>query len=358
MILFVGPTPPPTHGQSIAFQYLIDNLCEDLKYVSTTYTPNKTLNTICVFVKLFITIVLKGVKIESIYLSGSRSFSGMIKEWPIYLLARTFRFNLFIHAHGLDITNLFRSSSISFRFFVRPILDRLTLIVLNEQMIDKSIKEKVKDIQVLHNFYGKDFENQISWKDKENIILFFSNIMKSKGIIEFLDALPLFLEKNRTYTVQICGGFISDYLCDLKTIQKEFYKRLKALEEKFPKRVIYRGVLTGNNRVNILLKSKIFILPTYHKTEAIPLSIIEAMRCGLYIITTNHNLLPSLINKSNGTLIQPQSKLEVLRSLLHVTEDDKMLQKTSDYNWKYSKKRYSGENHIKNLRKIIFEKTS
>ncbi|WAC11912.1 glycosyltransferase family 4 protein [Dyadobacter pollutisoli] len=70
-----------------------------------------------------------------------------------------------------------------------------------------------------------------------------------------------------------------------------------------------------DNIQEFLQKSDIFILPSYYR-EGIPRSILEALSCGLPVITTNVpgcNL--TVISGKNGLIIEPRSATEIASAI-------------------------------------------
>ena len=59
--------------------------------------------------------------------------------------------------------------------------------------------------------------------------------------------------------------------------------------------IFYHGPLYGMQKKDFLKALDIFVLPSFYASEAMPISIIEAMRSGCVIIATEHHYLPFLV---------------------------------------------------------------
>lgn len=70
--------------------------------------------------------------------------------------------------------------------------------------------------------------------------------------------------------------------------------------------VEFVGSIPNNQVYKYLLASNIYILTS--NNEGLPISIIEAMRVGLPIISTKVSGIPELVTEDNGVLINPDSK--------------------------------------------------
>ena len=103
----------------------------------------------------------------------------------------------------------------------------------------------------------------------------------------------------------------------------------------------------------MLLKSSIFVLPTFYRTEAFPISIIEAMKTGNAIVTTNHNYLNNIIDNKNGSIIKKKSVEDIVESISKLIDSPINLKKMQLHNINTAEKLYDYKIYIKNLKKII-----
>ena len=99
--------------------------------------------------------------------------------------------------------------------------------------------------------------------------------------------------------------------------------------------VTFYGMIPNVDVYKYLAKNNIYILMS--QNEGLPISIIEAMRIGLPVISTNVSGIPELVNEGyNGLLLDPDSK-----------ELAELLKKLPDYDWAYmganSRKRFQNE---------------
>lgn len=84
-------------------------------------------------------------------------------------------------------------------------------------------------------------------------------------------------------------------------------------------RVEFKGAVDNSEVFKILNNVDIFVLMSLN--EGLPISIIEAMRAGLPIISTKVSGIPELVNDSNGFLLNPNSE-ELHRLLLDIDKID------------------------------------
>jgi len=97
-------------------------------------------------------------------------------------------------------------------------------------------------------------------------------------------------------------------------------KELEALNEKGV--IVYHG--KSNNVAKAISELDIFVLPTYYR-EGVPRSILEALSCGMPIITTMQpGCRETVLERRNGFLIPPKEEeplVEALKYFLDHPED-------------------------------------
>ena len=201
-------------------------------------------------------------------------------------------------------------------------------------------------VEIVPNFYHTDFEVDVKLIAKKKQVVYYSNIMMSKGVLDFLDFSELFLQKHNNWEVVIAGVPLGDDYLSQKNIETNFQRKLHFIKTKYPNRIRYLGGITGKDRIKLLANSSIFALPTYYRTEAIPLSIIEAMRMGNIILTTKHNLLPTLIKKKNGFLVDIKSPKQIFMSVDKILKSKTKMEQIMRNNIEHTIKTYSPQTHI------------
>ena len=118
--------------------------------------------------------------------------------------------------------------------------------------------------------------------------------MEEKGIVEFIESIILLREKsNLKINAWIAGGYIGKP-------SKRLLETMQLAEDK--EYIDVCGILIGEEKWNRLSKTNIFILPTYYKTEGLPLSIVEAMAAGCLCISSKIGEIESLLEEK-GILI-------------------------------------------------------
>lgn len=229
-----------------------------------------------------------------------------------------------------------------------------TNIVLLPSMKDQFKEFSSSKIEVISNCYSSDFKDyKINYTLKERQIVFLSNLMYSKGVFVFLEAIKVLLSNDKDVIVKIAGLPMGDELMSTKNVSIKFREISQMLEIAYPKRYFYLGVVIGKDKEDLLKESSIFVLPTFYKTEAFPLTIIEAMYFGNAIITTNHNYLSDVINSKNGFLVEKESSKDIINKINLLLKDTKQLKVIQKYNNKEAVLKYNPKTFDQKVEDVI-----
>ena len=121
----------------------------------------------------------------------------------------------------------------------------------------------------------------------------------------------------------------------------------------------FTGWVKGDQKQKLLETSDLFFLPSY--TEAMPMSILEAMGYALPIVASNVGGIPQLVkNGVNGFMANPGDKEQFADEILSLLQDTGLCYQMSEASINIAGK-YSLEKHIEKIsilyRKILSEGT-
>ena len=281
---------------------------------------------------------------------------GSVKD--IYLIWLSSIFNKLIvnHLHGADFHDFILNSG-SLRALLIKSYNRVDAsIVLLDKMADQFRLFPKMNTYTVPNSYSQELNVDHIVKDMPMVVLYLSNIMASKGIIEFLLSAELVLSENEDVKYVIAGAFMSDELESSQGIERRFNDILFRLQANFGKeRIEYVGRVEGLKKVRLLVSSSIFVLPTYYKTEAFPISFLEAMRTGNAIISTKHNYIPEIIEPKVGLMVNKKSIFELVEAQKLLIADEELLADIQTNNIRLAKEDYSQLKYISRLEEVFMD---
>ncbi|MDA7695793.1 glycosyltransferase [Gammaproteobacteria bacterium] len=305
------------------------------------------------------------------YLIINRSrMSFWFRDLPIFIAASTTNSKLICHLVGSDIESFISKSNFIEKFLLKIYFSKIELWVV----LGKSMKKQVDNIYVelgikynsscyrsgelnafqLRGFYpieSDDFFDQSKINLKINNfgneirIGYMSNLMEEKGIVEFIESM-IFLKEILGYDIKvwIAGAFIGKPSDRLNSAiyhakSKDYIKML--------------GLAKGELKWNSLLDTDIFILPSYYKTEALPLSLVEAMRFGCLCISSSIGEINDLLENGRGIIIKKVSTDSITQSVEGILADTSQSKAMIMNSLSYVREEFSYEEYKIRLLKLM-----
>lgn len=183
-------------------------------------------------------------------------------------------------------------------------------------------------------------KNHLKEYDKEKItVLFLSNLMKDKGIIDFLGAIGN-LDSSR-YHVDIAGA-----------IEEHNYDVIKSKLSQLDFMATYHGVVSGEEKSKLFHKADVFVLPSYDEGQ--PLSILEAYSYGNTVITTDVGGIPDIFTDGkNGVFCQVGDSMSIFSAITGL--DSKKLNLFSENNLIAYESNYTSDAFCQRVQSILWK---
>ena len=345
-ILFVGPYPPPLNGQSFVFKTVVDNFENNL--VLNTSKFSFGLINFCYYFFNLILILCK-YRVTLIYFTCSRSFFGSIRDILLLTIANILNIKTINHLHGSDFKQFLKSVNLLYKIIIFKCYENVDASIV----LTRGMKDQFQDFGqmkkiVIPNFYPSSFNNIKFTKPSMHKVLFFSNIMKSKGIIEFLILSEKLLINNKKIEVNIAGKLQKDKFMSLKMITSIFFRKLNEIKIKFGDRIKYHGPAYKNEKMTLFSESSFFVLPSYH--EAFPISILEAMKSKNVIISSKTMYINEIMSEKNGLISNDIE--EIYNYIINLINNESELSRIKNFNSNYVNL-FSQEKFIKSIKNVI-----
>lgn len=342
-ILLVGPLPEPINGCSYAndvFRHQAANLGEIVDSVNTSTSViagqqgHFSLGKVAAFVRCYFKLpIVLGVDV--LYITPGQTFLGLVKYAPYMALAAMLRRPYVLHVHGNHLGRNFASlKGVKRCFFQRCVSAASAGIVLSDTLkANFAGLLPPERVFVVENFAGDElFDAVIPTKPNDQLnILWLSNLMREKGIFEFIEALGRLKSEGRVFKACIAGRMECG-------IESELREKLGVLSPE----VEYVGPVTGQVKIDLLVHSNVFVLPTYYTMEGQPIALLEAMACGNILVTTRHAGIPDIVNESNGYLLPVRDVDALAACFRHIADQlTADIQRVSAYNRSSAKNRFT-----------------
>lgn len=164
--------------------------------------------------------------------------------------------------------------------------------------------------KVFHKLDKKRCRKELGFPEDKFIVSFVGSFIERKGIQKVAKAVD---ELDEIYAVFIGTG--PDNPCC--------------------KNILFKGRVNNGEMVKYLNSTDVFVLPT--TAEGCSNAIVEAMACGLPIVSSNRSFNLDILDKSCAILIDPNNQREITEAIKSLKENQEMRNKLSEGSNKKSK---------------------
>lgn len=271
------------------------------------------------------------------------------RDWLVMFICRAFFENVILHWHAaglakwLETSVQIRSRATTYHLF-KPVT--LSIVLSNYNLADA---EKLMSRLIRNVNYGipdpcPDFEQSVLPRRRarfdlrkrllaasnfmppeyaENAlhtvnVLYLAHYMREKGLFAAAAAVVLanqiLQQKNLPVRLKLlaAGAFATEQ-------EKAEFQRLQENPE-FATAVQLLGFVSGPTKEKALREADLFCFPTQYLAENQPVTLIEAMACGLPIVTTRWRSLPEMLPPGYPGLVSTQSPDEIAGALLKIAQ--------------------------------------
>ena len=239
---------------------------------------------------------------------------GFLKDMPFVLLCKLLGGRVLLHQHNKGMQR--DAGRWPYRWLM-PLVYRNTRVLLLSWRLYPDIERVVKKEQVMVCPNGipplpEETAAVRSESDGVPSILYLSNLIVSKGVYVLLDACRLLKEKGIAFVCDFVGG-------ESKEIDRGRFEA--AVKERgLETEVRYRGRKYGEEKVEAFRRSDVFVLPTMD--DCLPLTIMEAMRQGKPVVSTDTGAVCDLVEPMrNGLIARTNDACDLARQLEVLLKD-------------------------------------
>lgn len=147
-------------------------------------------------------------------------------------------------------------------------------------------------------------------RDEPLRLVYVGRLVRTKGLFELIEALALLKQEGRSFSLAIAGqGPIGAELM------------LAAERAAVGDRVQFLGGVFAEEKYRLLLRSDVFVLPTYF--EGLPYSLLEAMAAGCVPVTCPVAAIPDVMRDGVQGLLVPPGNAPALAQAVAALDDDR-----------------------------------
>ena len=236
-----------------------------------------------------------------------------------------------------------------FRYFFRPLRNTDGFIVLAKCFRD-TISSRLKTSRVFVEStifderilpQGYDALCNLKNPNGKTRMLFLSRIETDKGIYESIAAYKALRAKDVDVELVIAGDG-----SEASNVQR-------MIAEHADEDLRYLGRISGAEKADALLSSSVLLFPSMH-AEGMPNTVLEAMGCGLAVLTTRvGGISDFFVGDLMGAELAGDLTQGIVGAVSALASDNARLKSISEYNYSFAKRYFHSERVVERLDHII-----
>ena len=266
-------------------------------------------------------------------------------------LKKLHKIPLLVSVHGSD---LFPLKSAFFKNLQKFIIKNSDYITVNSEATKKELlqrfpqyssKVKMLPMGVDVAVFKKRNIKKPKKYEKNAILLFVGRLSDQKGLQYLIESMPVVIEYNTNIKLLVIG-------------EGHYEKILRKIVvgNHMGKHVEFLGSMPSAELPKYYNFADIFVLPSLSNktgTEALGLSLLEAMASGCAVIGTNVGGVPFIINNNhNGLLVEQKNSDELAQAILKLLKNKPKSRELGKNAAEFVRKNYSWEKISKDFMKI------
>jgi glycosyltransferase involved in cell wall biosynthesis len=296
IILAIVALPPPTHGQAVVNQAIVDAISSSgarLKVINTSPgTLRKGLGYHARRMSLHLLEAMPAILRagKGLVYSVVEPGLGMIYNFLILLFARMKGLRIVLHHHSALYT---KTRDRRFAWLSR-LAGADALHVALDEFMAKDLREHYPFVTNIAIALNAAYVNDPTAEDRPDGSLtcgFMSNLSPEKGLDTFLDCLRSALKAGLDLRAILAGPAASEEAAQMVADAKaEFGERLELL-----------GSVSGASKQAFFRSIDVFLFPTRYRVEGQPLVILEAMSYGVPVLASQQGYCAELVGNAGAS---------------------------------------------------------
>jgi glycosyltransferase involved in cell wall biosynthesis len=336
-VLIIGPTPPPFNGMSVATELVLKALGSSVSTIHLDTADRRGLSNLGKLDLMNVVLALyHGLKYlwlllfkrpKVVYVPIAQATLPFLRDCLFLVPARLLRKKLVVHLHGGHFGTFYQGASPAMRGIIRFALGRADLaIVLGSSLVGAFAGVIPADrIRVVPNGIPDHFQGLSKSAPSAGTgkILFLSTLMREKGTLDLLAAIPRVRERIPDVHVSFAGEWFR--IEDRDAAQK------LVTDLSLESCTRFLGPVAPPFKYDLLKDADLFVMPTRYKNEGHPYVILEAMSAGLPVISTNAGCISeTVIDRVTGFVVEAGNTEALADKITVLLEDDVLRRKMAE----------------------------
>ena len=304
------PLPPPVHGSNVMNQVVLTMLLKGqgwrvqhipVQFSSVVATVGTFgLGKVVRHFTIVISVVwsLARLRPKVTYLSPAVSGFAWIRDALLIVAARVFSRDVVVHIHGRGLSSA--PSNGWLRWMRHTVFNGTHAIHLSEGLAQsiaqvtnwKSLSVVPNGIESVANVQGPAVDSGQTIK-----LLYLSNFIETKGVLDFVTVCKNLHDQGHQFEASIVGG--NGPTIDVGYLQK----RIK--NDGLDHCVFALGPRYGDDKLQILSDTNLFLFPSFYPQECAPLVVLEALSFGIPVISYDIGAVAEMVEDGRSGFVVP-----------------------------------------------------
>ncbi len=355
-IVLIGALPPPYMGPTLATEILLKSTLTDRYRVihldTSDHRPLSKLavidyenirNAVSAFIRLF--WLLATHKVDIVYVQVSQVTIGYLRDSIYIIIARFLGRSVVTHLRGGYFRQWYDSCGPLMRWYVRRVHSLVNAqIVLGERL--RALFDGIVDPRKVHVVpNGLNVPRPVHTSTGGGVrFLFLSNLMRSKGVLDFVRAAALVHAARPAARFMLAGASATrkSESCteELETLLREHSAvPIEGL-----------GAPHGEDKFASFGRADVFVLPTYYPLEGHPWVLVEAMAASLPIITCDQAAVAESVRDGiNGVIVPQRDPQSLAAAMIRLIDEPETRQRMATQSRRLYEEHFTEEQMVARL---------
>lgn len=259
-------------------------------------------------------------KPDVVHYTSSAGFGLYKDSVAVFFVKKVFKKQFIIHWRFGRIPELGKQKNKEWEMLSRCVSKASASIVIDESSYNTLENEGFDNVYITPNPISPQLEDVSRQLDvdcvceqrDEGTVLFVGHILKTKGIVELINATK---DNPAVKRLIVIGPFFDE----------AFEQEMHALAldtSKASQWIYWAGELEREKVFEYYKRCSVFCLPSY--TEGFPNTVIEAMALGCPIVSTKVGAIPEMLNDNCGKLVEAKEVDKLADTIRDVIENKPM----------------------------------
>ena len=307
----------------------------DIRYIETYCDGGKAAK-LCKALAAYLRFIRELIVFRPDMLHIHSSFgASFYRKLPFIWAGALLKIPVINHVHGSEIDRFYRDASNLEKKLKKSAFQSCAAVIALTDSWKKCFEDtwQLQNVSVVKN-YGRLTEQSENWK--ENTVLFLGFLSRLKGCMDIPKIASLVKREIPEGQFVLAGSGNAAEIREIRELAAQYGVQDNLL---FP------GWITGGEKEKMLQEATLFFLPSY--TEAMPVSILEAMGCGLSVVSSDVGGIPQLVEHGrNGFLCEPGDAEAFAAAIVQLLQNPELREKMGAAGREFVKAEYSLQKHI------------